>query len=139
MAAARSHKELICWQRAREAKVLVCQLIRATTARHDFEFRRQLREAAGSAPRLMAEGFGRYYPAEFARYLRLANGELAETVECLDDGVDRRHFTQDQIVPIQRLAKRSSKAASRLAAYLDHSDPPNGPPPPRRRRRPPRT
>jgi four helix bundle protein len=63
----------------------------------------------------MAEGFGRYYPAEFARYLRLANGELAETLESLDDGVHRRHFTEDQIVPIQRLAKRSSKAACRLA------------------------
>jgi len=61
----------------------------------------------------MAEGFGRYYPAEFARYLRLANGELAETVESLDDGVD----------------------ASRLASYLDNADPPNGlPPSPRRRR-----
>jgi four helix bundle protein len=138
MAAARSHKELICWQRAREVKLLVYQLIRTTTARQDFEFRKQLREAAGSAPRLMAEGFGRYYPAEFARYLRLANGELAETVECLDDGVDRRHFTQNQIVPIQRLAKRSSKAASRLAVYLDNSDPPHGPPLPRKRRRPPR-
>ncbi|PYR70123.1 MAG: hypothetical protein DMF88_03770 [Acidobacteria bacterium] len=83
----------------------------------------------------MAEGFGRYYPAEFARYLRLANGELAETVESLDDGVDRRHFTTEQVVPIQRLAKRSSKAASRLASYLDNADPPNGlPPSPRRRR-----
>ena len=44
----------------------------------------------------------------FARYLRLANGELAETVESLGDGVDRGHFTDEQIVPIQRLAKRSS-------------------------------
>jgi len=83
----------------------------------------------------MAEGFGRYYPAEFARYLRLANGELTETVESLDDGVDRNHFTKDQIVPVQRLAKRSSKAASRLAVYLDNADPPNGPSS-RRRRRP---
>ena len=86
----------------------------------------------------MAEGFGRYYPGEFARYLRLANGELTETVESLDDGVDRKHFTNEQIIPIERLAKRSSKAASRLAEYLDNSDPPNGPSP-RRRRRPPRT
>jgi four helix bundle protein len=53
----------------------------------------------------MAEGFGRYYPAEFARYLRLANGELAETVESLGDGVDRGHFTNEQIVPIQRLGQ----------------------------------
>jgi four helix bundle protein len=82
----------------------------------------------------MAEGFGRYYPAEFARYLRLANGELAETVESLDDGVDRKHFTKEQVVPVQRLAKRSSKAAGRLVDYLDKSDPLGGPPRPHRRR-----
>ena len=64
----------------------------------------------------MAEGFGRYYPAEFARYLRLANGELAETVESLGDGVDRGHFTDEQIVPIQRLAKRLAAGRAAVAA-----------------------
>ena len=135
MSVARSHKDLICWKRAYEAKLLVYQLIRTTTARRDFEFRKQLRESAASAPRLMAEGFRRYYPAEFAKYLRLANGELAETIECLDDGVDRRHFASDQIIPVQRLAKRSLRASSRLATYLDGADPPGGLPPKRPRRR----
>src|ERR1041385_1851585 len=99
MAGARTHNELICWQRAHEAKLVIYRLIRTTTARRDFEYRKQLREAIASSLRLMAEGFGRYYPAEFARYLRLANGELKETIESLDDGVARRHFTGDQIVP----------------------------------------
>jgi four helix bundle protein len=132
---ARTHKELICWQRAYEVKLGVYQLLRTGTAAKDFEFRKQLRESASSAPRLMAEGFGRYYPAEFARYLRLANGELRETIESLDDGVDRPHFTGDQIMPLQRLAKRSSRASSRLAAYLDTAEAPFGPPAPRRRLR----
>jgi len=133
--AARSQQDLVCWQRAREVKLLVYRLILTTSARQDFEFRKQLRESASAAPRLIAEGFGRYYPAEFARYLRLANGELKETIESLDDGVDRTHFASEQVVPIQRLAKRSIRAASRLAVYLDGADPPNGlPRGPRRRR-----
>jgi four helix bundle protein len=99
VAVARSHKDLICWKRAYETKLLVYKLILATTARSDLEFRKQLRESASSGPRLMAEGFKRYYPAEFGKYLRMANGELAETIESLDDGVDRRHFVKDQIVP----------------------------------------
>jgi hypothetical protein len=55
----------------------------------DFDFRDQLKESASSAPRLIAEGFWRYYPAEFSKYLRLANGELKETVESLDDNRGR--------------------------------------------------
>mgnify|MGYP003694353695 CR=1 FL=1 len=53
----------------------------------DFQFRDQLRESASAAPRLIAEGFGRYYPSRVSKYLRLANGELKETIESLDDGV----------------------------------------------------
>jgi four helix bundle protein len=127
---------LICWQRAYELKLQVYELLRTGTVTRDLEFRNQLRESASSAPRLMAEGFGRYYPGEFSRYLRLANGELKETIESLDDGVDRGHFTRDQVIPLQRLAKRSSKAASRLIVYLGIADAPNEPLPPPKRRRP---
>jgi len=140
MAGARSHKDLICWQRAYELKLHVYELIRAGTITADVRLREQLRESAAAAPRLIAEGFGRYYPAEFSKYLRFANGELQETIESLDDGVDRQHFTKDQVIPLQRLAKRSSKAASRLIAYLGTADPPNQSPPrpkPHRRRQEP--
>jgi len=135
MAGARSHKDLICWQRAYELKLHVYELLRVGTITRDFKLREQLRESAGAAPRLIAEGFGRYYPAEFSKYLRFANGELQETIESLDDGVDRRHFTQDQVIPLQRLAKRSSKAISRLIKYLGTADAPGERPTPPRRRR----
>jgi four helix bundle protein len=128
MAGARSHKELICWQRAYELKLQVYELLRTGTVTRDFDFTAQLKESASSAPRLIAEGFGRYYPAEFSKYLRFANGELKETIESLDDGVDRRHFTKDQVIPLQRLARRSSKAASRLIAYLATADAVKQPP-----------
>src|SRR5436190_7097178 len=139
VAGARSHKDLICWQRAYEFKLQVYELIRTGTITADVKLREQLRESAAAAPRLIAEGFGRYYPAEFSRYLRLANGELKETIESLDDGVDRRHFTQHQIIPLRRLAKRSSKAASRLIRYLGTADAPSEPAPFKRRQEPRRT
>jgi len=53
----------------------------------------QIRDAASSAPRNIAEGFGRYKPREFSQYLRIANGSLMETSNHLRDGVDRRYFT----------------------------------------------
>jgi hypothetical protein len=38
-----------------------------------------------SAPRNIAEGFGRYDPREFARYLRIARASLMETRNHLND------------------------------------------------------
>jgi four helix bundle protein len=135
MAGVRSHKDLIAWQRAYELKLQVYDLIRVGTITRDLDLRDQLKESASAAPRLIAEGFGRYYPAEFSRYLRLANGELQETIESLDDGVDRRHFTKNQVLPLRRLALRSSKAATRLIAYLRTAEPPHDPRPQKQRRR----
>lgn len=129
----RSHEEIIAWQLATELKNRVYALIDADSRiRRDARYCDQLQGAVSSAPRLIAEGFGRYLPGDFSSYLRKTNGELKETLECLADGVDRGYFTYEQIVPLQRLCKRASKAATGLIAYLKTADPPNEEP--RRRR-----
>ena len=133
----RSHEEIIAWQLASELKNRVYALIDADSrVQRDVRFRDQLQGAVSSAPRLIAEGFGRYLPGDFSGYLRKANGELKETLECLSDGVDRGYFTSAQIVPLQRLCKRASKAATGLIAYLKTAKAPNEEPRRRRTREP---
>lgn len=125
MKGVRSHEDLICWRLADELRVTVYALVDDGSITRDFKLRDQLRDAASSAPRQMAEGFGRYYPKDFARLLRGANGELKELQDALRDGVERGHFTLQQIVPLIRLAKRSSKASTNLIAYLRTAKPPD--------------
>src|SRR5688572_5344689 len=133
----RSHEEIIAWQLSYELKERVYALIDGQPRiQRNSKFRDQLDGAASSAPRLIAEGFGRYLPGDFSKYLRQANGELKETSECLRDGVDRGYFTQEQVIPLQRLSRRASKAATGLIAYLKTADPPNEES--RRKRRQPR-
>ena len=135
----RSHEEIIAWQLSSEVKQIVYDLIDADPRiQRDSDFRDQLQKAVSATPRLIAEGFGRYLPGDFAGYLRRANGELKETLECLHDGVDRGYFTQTQIVPLQRLCKRASKAATGLIAYLKTAEAPNEEPRPRHRTREPK-
>jgi four helix bundle protein len=129
----RSHEEIVAWQLSTELKNRVYALIEADPRiQRDVRFRDHLEGAVSSAPRLIAEGFGRYLPGDFSGYLRKTNGELKEALECLADGVERGYFTPEQIVPLQRLCKRASKAATGLIAYLKTADPPNEEP--RRRR-----
>ena len=121
---ARSFDELACWQLATELKQGVYALVDSTTAAHDFEFRRQIRESAASAPSNIAEGFGRYYPKEFRQYLKVANGSLMETSNHLLDGVHRGHFTPSATAPLHVLARRASAATTRLMRYLGTAKPP---------------
>jgi four helix bundle protein len=85
-----------------------------------------MQDSARSAPRNIAEGFGRYLPREFSQYSRVANGSLMETSNHLRDGYDRGYFTRAEIEPLLILARRASAAVTRLLRYL-RTVPPNGP------------
>ena len=122
---ARSFTELDAWRLANELKLRVYVLIRSGDARRDLEFRNQIRNAAASAPRNIAEGFGRYLPRDFSQYLRIANGSLMETSNHLQDGVDRGYFTPEHIADLQILARRASAATTHLIRYLQSASPPN--------------
>lgn len=128
MAGVRSFTELDCWKLANELKLGVYGLIRQGEVSRDFEFRNQIRNAAASAPRNIAEGFGRYQPREIAQYLRVANGSLMETANHLSDGADRGYFSSSDIAPLLTLARRASAAITRWLKYLQTARAPNAAP-----------
>jgi four helix bundle protein len=90
---ARSFSDLDIWQLSNELKLGVYELLRKPAVQRDLDFRDQLQDSARSAPRNIAEGFGRYLPREFSQYLRVANGSLMETSNHLRDGYDRNPST----------------------------------------------
>jgi len=108
-----------------ELKLRVYEIINRERVKKDFDFCDQIRRSARSAPRNIAEGFGRYLPGEFAKYLRVANGELKETTDALRDGFDCGYLSEVELTTLQRLAYRASKATTNLIAYLRRSNPPN--------------
>jgi len=77
-----------------------------------------MRDSAASAPRNIAEGFGRYRPAEFARFLEIARGSLTETHNHLRDGRERGYFTAADQSRRALLAARAAIATTRLIRYL---------------------
>ena len=122
--AARRYQELVTWQLANELKQKVYALVDQSTARDDRKFCDQTKDAAASAPRNLAEGFGCYRHPEFARYTRIAKASLIETHNHLGDGVDRRHWSPREAAPLQELADRATGACVRLLHYLESTDAP---------------
>jgi four helix bundle protein len=79
MTGAKRHKDLIVWQLSYQLEREVFAKTATGEVAKDFKFRDQIRDASASAPRNIAEGFGRYRPKEFARFLEIARGSLTET------------------------------------------------------------
>ena len=75
---AKSFEELRAWQLAARLSDRIVGICVIPELEADLAFRDQLRRAAESAPRLIAEGFGRWGRKEFARYLIMTRSELME-------------------------------------------------------------
>src|SRR5262245_24927952 len=82
MSAAKRYQDLVCWQLADELEQLVFELTATVPAFRDFKFRDQIRDSSSSATRNIAEGFARYWPRDFARFLTIARSSLTETHNC---------------------------------------------------------
>ena len=126
---ARRYEELDSWQLANELKLGIYKLTECGSVTRDFGFYHDLRDAAASGPNNIAEGFGRYQPRQIRQFLDIAIASLTETAGHLRDGVDRKHFATDDIVPLLRLAARARGATIAWKAYLKDAKPPE----PRRR------
>ena len=118
MAAAKRYQDLVCWQLADELEQLVFVLTATGPVSRDFKFCDQIRDSSSSAPRNMAEGFGRYWPADFAKFLTIARASLMETHNSAGSGCKKGSFTAEDTDKMQRLAARSGRAATRLIQYL---------------------
>ncbi len=121
----RRYQDLVCWQLANDLKREVYRLLNESqTARNDFDFVSQLRDAASSGPANLSEAFAYYRHKEAARFARIAKASLTETHNHLADGVDRQHWTADRCKPARTLADRALGATTRWLAYLSSSNEP---------------
>ena len=107
----------------------VHEITAAGAAARDLEFRHQIRSAADKAAPLIAEGFVRFTPREFIRYLRMARGEAAEVQTLLARGCQRGYFSAADLSRATKLADRTIGTITNLlkAKLKQAPDPPLAP------------
>jgi four helix bundle protein len=118
VAGARHFRELVCWQLAYELKKELSLVAARARVKGDFKFHEQLRDAARSAPRNIAEGFGRRTHADFARFLDVARGSLDGCQNHLQDALDEGYVDPAEYERLGSLTKRTAGAVAALQRYL---------------------
>ena len=84
----------------------------------DERLRTQLCEAAASATSHLSEGFGRFDPLDFARFVKMSRASLIECQNHLQDAVDRRHITDDTRQEHEEKAQEALREIGGLLDYL---------------------
>jgi four helix bundle protein len=85
---------------------------------HDFGRRRQIEEAAARTTAHIAEGFGRFYPADFARFCGIARASLMESQNHLIDFVHKKYISEQRREALNKPAETALEEVSGLMEYL---------------------
>jgi four helix bundle protein len=119
---ARRFDELLAWQVVHELSVEVWKAAARGPVLHDFKFSSQIRDASDSPGRNIAEGFGRFNPTEFARFLDIARGSALETQSLLRKGLAIGYFSTPDFERLDNLASRGLQSIAKLQRYLHSTE-----------------
>ena len=115
-------EDLVTWQLVHELNVEVIRFTSRPPASGDFEFREQIRDAADSAERNVAEGFGRYGPTGFAHFLDISRASLHETRGLLLKAQVSGYLSEPEFRRLDALAVRGLQAVAGFQRYLRSPD-----------------
>jgi four helix bundle protein len=97
MAGVRKAEDLAAWQLADAFKSEVFALLKGSPeAMRDRRFGYQLKDSASGPSKHITEGFYRFSPLDFCRYLDYALGSLREAERWIHDGVEFGYFPEEK-------------------------------------------
>ncbi|MEM8558327.1 MAG: four helix bundle protein [Bacteroidota bacterium] len=121
MASFKRFEDIEAWQAARG---LVQEVYAATNVgafQRDLAQRDQIRRAAISVPSNIAEGFERGGDRDFARFLHIAKGSVAEVRSQLYCALDFDYLDQDTFDRLYDLTDQISRQLRGLIRYLSRT------------------
>jgi four helix bundle protein len=107
-----THRDLIVWQKAMQLAVHSYRIARRLPHYEQRELGMELRTAAGSIPRNIAEGKGRKgrrTNAEFVQFLSIARGSTRELDTSLELTVQLEFVDRELVAPVLSLAEEVSR------------------------------
>jgi four helix bundle protein len=111
-------RDLVTWQLADELRREVIAFTENKSVARDFRFCNQIRDASASACRNTSEGFGRFRPAENARFLEFAHASLSEVQDGLIEAREKKYIDDELHDRLWTLSRRALGANTNYMKYL---------------------
>ena len=112
-------QDLIAWQLADGLRQTATNLCENEGLRRDYKLRGHLSEAASSAPKNIAEGFGRKTHREFVRFCYIARGSEQEVLDSLIEARQKGYISDIELDRGDHAARKALKVLNGLIAYLE--------------------
>ncbi len=118
MTDARSYRDLVAWQKAMALAEETYRLARKLPDYERFGLWSQMTRSAVSIPANLAEGHGRQGPREFAQFVSIARGSLAELTTLLTLAERLHYFASEDAAVAFSLVDEVGRLTTRLHQSL---------------------
>ena len=116
--AAKRVEELRVWRQAMDLLALVIAITERPALSKHRKFCEEWIDATRSVSKNIAEGFGRFYPGDFARFVSIARGSLAEIKTSLAEAHTRRLLSDAEFNALHALVEQIMGGLTNLRIYL---------------------
>ena len=110
-------EDLQCWQACREVRLFVIDIVKSYPKDEKYSIVDNMKRAASSTTRNIAEGFGRFHYRENLQFCRISRGSLFELTDDLITSLDESFISQQDY---QLAREKISKALALLNGYINY-------------------
>ena len=118
MATFKRFEDIQAWQKARQATSMIYEITAGKPFAKDFGLCGQIQRASVSIMANIAEGFGRHSDKEFANFLNIAHGSVAEVQSHLYVALDLKLIDEPTFKKLCDLLAEISRMIFSLATHL---------------------
>lgn len=113
-----SYRNLIVWQKSVAMVTLVYKLLKKFPDDEKYGLISQIKRSSVSIPSNVAEGYGRNYTKEYARFLQIARGSLFEMQTQLQISINLEFIRENDLHEIKSLSVEIEKMLNVLIKKL---------------------
>ena len=121
----RSFTDLDCWKACRKVRIFIMNFVKILPPDEKYDLKDNIRRAARSATRNLAEGYGRHHFRETAQFCRISRGSLNEVLDDLGIAVEEGYLTSADYESGKDLIENAIRLVNGYIRYLNKSKRPN--------------
>ncbi len=118
MATLKSFEELECWKACRQIVRWAMEVSAKFPKDENFDLKDNMRRAARSSTRNIAEGFGRHHHKENMQYCRISRGSLYELIDDVITAYEEKYITLEEYEHARQLINRAIQLVNGYINYL---------------------
>ena len=117
----KGYKDLDCYKKARELRILISNLTITFPKEERYELTSQIKRSSRSVTANIAEGYGRFTYTDTRHFFIIARGSVTETMEHLTTAYDEKYIIKEILELHENKCETVFKLINGYIAYLDKS------------------